>query len=71
MAKTAKTTKSSKRPAASRLGFTSDEAGELYKRLAKHRPNPKTELDYSSPYTLLVAVVLSAQSTDVGVNKAA
>ena len=38
--------------------------------LAAERPDPTTELDYINPYTLLVAVVLSAQATDVGVNKA-
>jgi endonuclease-3 len=46
------------------------EATELYKRLAAQRPDPKTELVYTTPYTLLVAVVLSAQATDVGVNRA-
>ncbi len=39
-------------------------------RLAVNMPEPKTELEFSDPYTLLVAVVLSAQATDVGVNKA-
>jgi endonuclease III len=43
---------------------------EFFRRLAAQRPDPKTELDYKNPYTLLVAVVLSAQATDVGVNKA-
>ncbi|WP_394708703.1 endonuclease III [uncultured Cohaesibacter sp.] len=43
---------------------------ELFARFSKQRPNPRGELDYSSAYTLLVAVVLSAQATDVGVNKA-
>lgn len=43
---------------------------EFFSRLAKQRPVPKIELDYVNPYTLLVAVVLSAQTTDVGVNKA-
>jgi len=38
--------------------------------LAKANPKPKSELEYVNPYTLLVAVVLSAQATDVGVNKA-
>ncbi len=38
--------------------------------LARDRPEPRTELDYINPYTLLVAVVLSAQATDVGVNRA-
>ena len=42
----------------------------LFERLSAANPEPETELSYSSPYTLLVAVVLSAQATDVGVNKA-
>jgi len=42
----------------------------FFARLAALRPDPKSELDYVNPYTLLVAVVLSAQATDVGVNKA-
>jgi len=45
-------------------------AAELYKRLAAHAPHPETELHYKNDFTLLVAVVLSAQATDVGVNKA-
>ncbi len=43
---------------------------EFYRRLAAANPDPKSELHYDSPYTLLVAVVLSAQATDSGVNKA-
>jgi len=43
---------------------------EFFARLAKTSPAPSTELEYKNPYTLLVAVVLSAQATDVGVNKA-
>jgi endonuclease III len=43
---------------------------EFYRRLAATRPIPKTELDFINPFTLLVAVVLSAQATDAGVNKA-
>ncbi|MDR3440716.1 endonuclease III [Telmatospirillum sp.] len=43
---------------------------QFYARLAERNPEPKSELKYSNPYTLLVAVVLSAQATDVGVNKA-
>jgi len=46
------------------------DANEFFKRLARVRPNPRTELEYTNPFTLLVAVVLSAQATDVGVNKA-
>ena len=42
----------------------------MFDRLAEALPEPKGELDYVNPYTLLVAVVLSAQATDVGVNKA-
>lgn len=43
---------------------------ELFKRLKKHNPEPTTELNYSSPFELLIAVILSAQATDKGVNKA-
>lgn len=42
----------------------------FFERLREQRPNPKTELNYSSPFELLVAVTLSAQATDVSVNKA-
>ena len=51
-------------------GFTPEMAGELFRRLAEHRPDPWTELVYKDPYTLVVAVALSAQATDVSVNKA-
>ena len=43
---------------------------EIYRRLADQNPQPTTELAYSSPFELLLAVILSAQATDVGVNKA-
>ncbi|WP_259781889.1 endonuclease III [Aestuariispira ectoiniformans] len=43
---------------------------EFFRRLAERDPEPKGELNYTNPYTLLVAVALSAQATDVGVNKA-
>jgi endonuclease-3 len=46
------------------------EIRELYRRLAETRPIPQTELEFINPFTLLVAVVLSAQATDIGVNKA-
>ena len=46
------------------------EAFEFYRRLAETDPSPETELEYVNAYTLLVAVALSAQATDVGVNKA-
>src|SRR5438034_4290295 len=50
--------------------FSRREVEEFYRRLAASRPIPKTELEFINPFTLLVAVVLSAQATDVGVNKA-
>jgi endonuclease-3 len=43
---------------------------EFFRRLSAANPEPRSELEYVNPYTLLVAVVLSAQATDVGVNKA-
>ncbi len=43
---------------------------ELFRRLAELNPHPVTELEYRTPFELLVAVILSAQATDVGVNKA-
>ena len=43
---------------------------EIFRRFQQQTPNPETELVYTNPYTLLVAVVLSAQATDKGVNKA-
>ena len=46
------------------------DAFEFYRRLAEADPAPETELHYRNPYTLLVAVALSAQATDVSVNKA-
>src|SRR5712671_745967 len=50
--------------------MTRSEIEEFFRRLAAAQPAPKTELEYTNPYTLLVAVVLSAQATDTGVNKA-
>ena len=47
-----------------------EEIQEFFARLKKHIPDPKTELQYKNPYTLLVAVALSAQATDKSVNKA-
>jgi len=43
---------------------------EIFSRLRDENPNPETELEYSNPFELLVAVTLSAQATDVSVNKA-
>lgn len=50
--------------------LTKPEILELFRRLAAERPDPKSELQYTNPYTLLVAVVLSAQATDKSVNLA-
>lgn len=46
------------------------ECAEIFRRFHEIEPNPKGELEHTSPFTLLVAVVLSAQATDAGVNKA-
>src|SRR5436190_2926600 len=50
--------------------WTPAEVEEAFRRFKKASPAPKTELEHINPYTLLVAVVLSAQATDAGVNKA-
>ena len=47
-----------------------DDIFEFFRRLAEANPSPETELEFGNTYQLLVAVVLSAQATDVGVNKA-
>jgi endonuclease-3 len=47
-----------------------DEIFEFFRRLAEDNPSPETELEFDNPFQLVVAVALSAQSTDVGVNKA-
>jgi endonuclease III len=44
--------------------------GEIFRRLREQNPSPKTELVYSSPFELLISVILSAHTTDVSVNKA-
>lgn len=51
-------------------GFEKETARELFAAFARDNPEPKGELEHSNPFTLLVAVVLSAQATDAGVNKA-
>ena len=47
-----------------------DQIAEFYTRLRAANPHPTTELHYATPFQLLIAVILSAQATDVGVNKA-
>ncbi|MBO6729759.1 MAG: endonuclease III [Maricaulis sp.] len=67
---TSKTTKPRKKTKRAPRGLNREQALDLFARLAQDRPDPKTELNYTNPYTLVVAVALSAQATDVGVNKA-
>jgi endonuclease-3 len=62
--------KTPKRPGERRRLLTQDEIDEVFRRFSAADPEPKSELKYTNPYTLLVAVVLSAQATDAGVNKA-
>jgi endonuclease-3 len=50
--------------------MTKKDVFDFYARLAEADPHPETELEFVNPYTLVVAVALSAQATDVGVNKA-
>ncbi len=47
-----------------------DKRSEIFRRLRAENPQPTTELNYSTPFELLIAVILSAQATDKGVNKA-
>jgi len=58
------------KPARRSKAMTPAEIHEMFVRLSELNPAPKTELEYRTPYELLVAVILSAQATDVGVNKA-
>jgi endonuclease-3 len=50
--------------------WTPEEVREVFERFQKANPEPRGELEHLNPYTLLVAVVLSAQATDAGVNRA-
>ncbi|MCW6029942.1 endonuclease III [Stenotrophomonas sp. SRS1] len=59
-----------KKPAARTARMPNADVIEMFTRLRELNPHPRTELEYSSPFELLVAVTLSAQATDVGVNKA-
>jgi endonuclease-3 len=58
------------KPAARTARMPKADVIEMFTRLRELNPHPRTELEYSSPFELLVAVTLSAQATDVGVNKA-
>jgi len=50
--------------------MNSQKRHEIFSRLREANPSPKTELNYQSPFELLISVILSAQATDIGVNKA-
>ena len=69
-----KATPTAKKPATKRAGkpkpWTPAEVEEAFRRFQQASPAPETELQYANPYTLLVAVALSAQATDASVNKA-
>jgi endonuclease III len=62
--------KSPKQKSPKQKPWTAAEVHEAFSRFRKANPEPKGELEHLNPYTLLVAVVLSAQATDAGVNKA-
>jgi endonuclease-3 len=63
-------TRAKAKPAPSAPHLTREAAAEIFARFAAAMPAPRTELEYKNPFTLLVAVALSAQATDIGVNKA-
>ena len=69
-AKRAKAPRPAAKSGAKRRSLTPAEVSEIFRRFAAADPEPKGELEHSNPFTLLVAVVLSAQATDAGVNKA-
>lgn len=53
-----------------RTAYSQEELSEIFRRFSIQRPEPKGELEHTNPFTLVVAVALSAQATDVGVNRA-
>ncbi|SHJ73146.1 DNA-(apurinic or apyrimidinic site) lyase /endonuclease III [Aureimonas altamirensis DSM 21988] len=57
-------------PRAPKIPYSPAEIGEIFRRFAVQRPEPQPELEHTNPFTLLFAVVLSAQATDAGVNRA-
>ena len=50
--------------------MNADKRRQIFERLREANPHPTTELEYTTPFELLIAVILSAQATDVSVNKA-
>jgi endonuclease-3 len=61
---------SGRRPKRYKSAYSKAEMEEIFRRFSVQRPEPKGELEHVNPFTLVVAVALSAQATDVGVNKA-
>ena len=59
-----------KKPATARSVYSEAERAEIFRRFSVQRPEPRGELEHTNPFTLVVAVALSAQATDAGVNKA-
>ncbi|WP_296039409.1 endonuclease III [uncultured Agrobacterium sp.] len=53
-----------------KTAYSQEELNEIFRRFSIQRPKPKGELEHTNPFTLVVAVALSAQATDVGVNRA-
>ena len=68
--KTPAAARSRKAPARPKSIYSQDELKEIFRRFSIQRPEPKGELEHVNPFTLVVAVALSAQATDAGVNKA-
>ena len=69
-ARRAKSSPARRKPRNPRAKLNPEAVREIFRRFAAASPEPKSELEYRDPFTLLVAVVLSAQATDAGVNKA-
>ncbi|TCV73463.1 DNA-(apurinic or apyrimidinic site) lyase /endonuclease III [Neorhizobium sp. R1-B] len=61
---------SARKPRRYKSAYTKAEMEEIFRRFSVQRPEPKGELEHVNPFTLVVAVALSAQATDAGVNKA-
>ncbi|NSY16995.1 endonuclease III, partial [Neorhizobium sp. AL 9.2.2] len=65
---TKSSTAKSQKPKRFKPAYTPDEMVEIFRRFSVQRPEPKGELEHVNPFTLVVAVALSAQATDIGVN---
>src|SRR6478735_8131864 len=63
-------TGTAKKPKRFKSAYSKEEMVEIFRRFSIQRPEPKGELEHVNPFTLVVAVALSAQATDAGVNKA-